>query len=99
MLAFWLCLVALTASPELHRLVHQDAQSSTHHCLITQIQHQSLLAGFVPVLVPAAPLADFGSARFFDGQSIPAVDYRLLPSRAPPFAYFFAEDYWLEAGA
>jgi hypothetical protein len=84
MFLLWLGTFALAASPQLHRLLHEDADSAGHHCLITQIQQQPLLAGFVPVAIPAAPVADAGVVCRADFQFLHSCDYRLSPSRAPP---------------
>jgi len=87
MLSLWLGAVALAASPQLHRLIHKDAQNLSHQCLITQIKQHSLLAGFAAALTPAPPAVDAGSARSADPQSLPASDYRFSPSRAPPSVF------------
>ena len=84
MLSLWVGLFALAAVPELHHLLHPDAQKATHNCLVTQIQHQQVLGECVPVVVPAAPTAVLGSASAGDCQFVPTTDYRLSPSRAPP---------------
>ena len=75
---------ALEVSPELHRLLHKDAQAPGHNCLVTQFQNHSLLSGFVAVVVPSLPdvsglLVSCGGFQFR-----PSHDYRLPPSRAPP---------------
>jgi hypothetical protein len=90
MLLLWLGTLAAAASPQLHRLLHQDAQSANHHCLITQIQEQPLLAAFTIVTAPLAISAFFGSVSLPELRFVSASDYRLSPSRAPPFAAFFS---------
>ncbi len=84
MLLLWLGVFASAASPELHELLHSDAQSAAHHCLITQLQQHSVLDDFVPVAVPAAPPTEAGLVCATDQQLRPLCDYRLSPSRAPP---------------
>jgi hypothetical protein len=84
MLALWFCTFALTLSPELHRWFHEDADSSTHACLVTQIRHHSLLTGFVPVVAPSPVLAQPAPLPLREVQILPTGDYRLSPSRAPP---------------
>ena len=86
MFFLWLGIFALTASPVLHNLLHQDAQGPDHHCLVTLIQHQPLLTGFVPMVVPAAPLFFTELPCCAECQPNPSRDYRLSPSRAPPLA-------------
>jgi len=84
MLALWLCTFALTLSPQLHRWLHEDADSPTHACLVTQVRQHSLLAGFVPVVAPAPVLAQPAPLPLSEVQILPTGDYRLSPSRAPP---------------
>jgi len=87
MLLLWVGTFALTVSPELHRLLHQDSQGPNHNCLITQIQQHPLLAGFAAITAPApAPTAVAGVWRA-EVQFLPASDRRLTPSRAPPFSF------------
>jgi hypothetical protein len=86
MVSLWVAMCVLEVSPELHRLLHKDAQSPVHNCLVTQFQHHSLLSGFVAAVAPALPDVSgvlVGSADF---QIRPAYDDRLPPSRAPPAA-------------
>lgn len=84
MLSLWAAMCALEVSPELHRLLHQDARNPGHNCLVTQFQNHSLLSGFVAAVAPPVPevsglLVCCGDLRF-----CPSHDYRLPPSRAPP---------------
>jgi hypothetical protein len=87
MLSLWLGTFALMVSPELHQLFHPDAQGAEHNCLVTQIQHPPLLAGFAAITVPAAALVAVALAWSPEIQFLPAYDYRLSPSRAPPFCF------------
>jgi hypothetical protein len=84
MLALWLSTFALTLSPELHRWFHEDADSSAHACLVTQIRHDSLLTGYVPLVAPCPVLAQPAPLPLPEVQILPTGDYRLSPSRAPP---------------
>lgn len=84
MLLLWLGTFALAAIPQLHQLLHQDAQSLSHHCLVTQIQQHSLLAGPGPMLAPPAPPLEAGWLCGADFQIPHTSDCRLAPSRAPP---------------
>ena len=54
MISLWVALWALEVSPDLHRLLHEDAQSPGHTCLVTQFQHHLLLSGFVAAATPRA---------------------------------------------
>jgi len=84
MLLLWLGTFALAASPQLHRLVHPDAQNLDHHCLITQVQQHLLLAAFAAVVVPVAVSPEPASTCREAFQFLPACDYGVSPSRAPP---------------
>ena len=87
MLLLWLGTFALTVSPELHRLLHQDAQGAEHNCLVTQLQQHSLLAGFAILAAPAPAPVLVALVSYPELQFVPACDYRLSPSRAPPFRF------------
>jgi hypothetical protein len=87
MLLLWVGTFALTVSPELHRLLHQDAQGPNHNCLITQIQQHPLLAGFATIAAPVPARAEVAAVCRAEVQFVPACDYRLSPSRAPPFLF------------
>jgi len=84
MLLLWVGTIALTVSPELHHLLHQDSQSSNHNCLVTQIQQHPLLAGFAAITAPVRAPVTFVAACPAEVQFHHAFDYRLPPSRAPP---------------
>jgi hypothetical protein len=84
MLSLWVAMCALEASPELHRLLHKDAQSPVHNCLVTQFQHHLLLSGFVAAIAPALPDVSGVHVSCGDFQLRPSDDYRLPPTRAPP---------------
>jgi len=85
MLALWLITFALTVSPRFHRWLHEDADSPTHTCVITQIQQQQpLLAGFAAVVAPVPLPVQPAYVPLADIQFVPRGDYRLSPSRAPP---------------
>ena len=84
MFALWLATLAAAACPQLHRLLHHDAQSATHSCLVTQVQQHLLATGFAAIVAPAPPVAGLGPIRFAEFLFLPTCDYRLSPSRAPP---------------
>jgi hypothetical protein len=87
MLLLWLGTSALTASPQLHSLLHRDSNAPTHQCLVTQIQHYPLLSGLILVAAPARPVTAGELVRFADFHLLPFTDYRLSPSRAPPLEH------------
>ena len=84
MISLWVALLALEVSPDLHRLLHEDAQSPNHTCLVTQFQHNLLLSGFVAAVMPALPVVSSAPRTSGHFEFLPSYDYRLAPSRAPP---------------
>jgi len=84
MLVLWLGTFALTVSPELHRWLHQEADSAGHACLVTQLRQHSLLVGVAPVVAPLLVLTQTATVESPEVQFLPSGDYRLSPSRAPP---------------
>ena len=84
MFVLWLGTFALTVSPQLHRWLHEDADSPTHACLVTQLRQHLLLVGFAPVVAAPLVLTRIASVEFPEVQFLPSGDYRLSPSRAPP---------------
>ena len=87
MLWLWLATSALAASDNLHCLLHQDAHSVSHHCLVTHLQqHSLLLGGGQTVVLADAPLI-VEPYRYEIVPLLPVHDYRLAPSRAPPFVF------------
>jgi hypothetical protein len=87
MLLLWVGTFALTVSPELHQLLHPDAQAPNHNCLITQIQQHPLLAGLAAITAPVPAPVEVPAVCRAEVQFHPACDYRLSPSRAPPFLF------------
>ncbi len=84
MLSLWVAMCALEVSPDLHRLLHKDAQAPGHNCLVTQFQQHLLLSGFVANVAPARPDVPSSPLNVGDFQLHTSFDYRLTPSRAPP---------------
>jgi hypothetical protein len=84
MLLLWLGTFALTASPDLHRLLHADSKNPSHHCLITQLQQQPLLAGFAAPVAPVSLAQGLAAALPSDAQFLRLQVRRLSPSRGPP---------------
>jgi hypothetical protein len=87
MLLLWLGTFAMTVFPELHCLLHEDAKDQSHHCLVTQIQQQPLLAGCAPVLAPIAPPAGAELVVIRETQFFALRNDRLALSRAPPSVF------------
>ena len=86
MLLAWLAVCAIEVSPELHSVLHKDAQSPAHTCLVTQLQKHSINSGFVPAVTPAPSVEWNLLAILGEVQLFASFDYRLSPSRAPPLA-------------
>src|SRR3954447_14712766 len=87
LLLLWVATVALASSPHLHLLVHSDAQSPTHHCLVTQLQQHSGIESFQSLVVPVASTAFIAPVFLAPISPAPIVHYRLLPGRAPPSVF------------
>lgn len=84
MISLWVAIWAIEVSPDLHHLLHPDAQSPDHHCLITQLQHQSVTSGCVAAAAPPLPEVSCALIGCGDFHFYPSYDYRLTPSRGPP---------------
>jgi hypothetical protein len=84
MLLLWLGTCTLSIFPELHRLLHTDAQSPTHHCLATQFQQHSSVPELAPAIGALAPPLVICDPLKSELQFCSSFDYRLSPSRAPP---------------
>ena len=83
-LVLFLTLQLLSSSAALHKLIHEDADSSDHHCAITLFTH-----GQVSTTETIAPLVAFVASLFFvlpilQSAEFPSFDYRFSASRAPP---------------
>jgi hypothetical protein len=86
MLLLWLGTLALAVSPELHQLLHKDAKSSTHNCVVTQLSGGLVSAGSAPITAPLPPVSCAGLAAPVESQDFLSFEHRLSPSRAPPSA-------------
>src|SRR6266852_1471317 len=78
--------LVLAAAPQLHRLLHQDANTLNHHCLVTQLNEHAVLVGCAAILAPAPPPISHSLICSADFQYLPTSDHRLTPSRGPPSA-------------
>jgi hypothetical protein len=85
MLALWLVTCAVAASPQLHALLHKDAQTPQHYCLFTQLSQHSITASSGIVIAPdPAPLVGHG-VRVTETEFLPSFDFVISDGRAPPF--------------
>jgi hypothetical protein len=85
-LALFLALELFASFPALHRIIHSDADSSTHHCAITLFSQGNVNATDIAPRVIA-----FVAALLFYLPVLPSArssqfDYRFSASRAPPAA-------------
>ena len=83
-LALFLFVQLLSTSTALHKLVHPDADSASHHCAVTLLSR-----GQVSATEALVPLVAFVAALFFflppfQSAAISSFDYRFSASRAPP---------------
>jgi hypothetical protein len=83
-LALFLFVQLLASSSALHKLVHSDADSPSHHCAVTLLSRGQISATDV-----VAPLIAFVAALFFllppfQSAVFASFDYRFSASRAPP---------------
>jgi hypothetical protein len=85
MLVLWLGLSALALSPLLHRWLHRDFTGVQHECVVTLLTKGHLLAGGSNAVTVASPVPNFRDPLPDDSCRDPSADYRLSPSRAPPF--------------
>jgi len=84
MLVLWLATFALTALPQLHTLLHKDAQTLNHNCLVTQLQQHSITSAGTGILIPTPFISGLVASRPDEFPVLVSGDYRLSPSRAPP---------------
>ena len=84
MLLLWLATAALAAIPQLHLLVHENAKTPEHNCLVSQLNDRPLLAGFTVVVAPVPPSVSFWLISSPDSEYHFTSDHRLPPGRAPP---------------
>ncbi|MBI5387216.1 MAG: hypothetical protein HZA90_21320 [Verrucomicrobia bacterium] len=85
MLALWFTTVLLSASPRLHELLHHDSHSPNHECVVTLLGKGHFLSSPAGVgLVVAEPVWT-ATPLAAESQVFPSADYRVAPSRAPPF--------------
>jgi hypothetical protein len=74
----------LSVSRALHQLLHNGAAGSDHFCLVCSIAKGQVAAADVAVVAALVALCLVFSFRAANPSPLPAFDYRLSPSRAPP---------------
>jgi hypothetical protein len=74
----------MAASPALHKLLHNDANQSSHECVVTMLQKQQVSGDApAPLLVGFTPLSTFAPAPSL-ATEWSQFDYAAAPGRAPP---------------
>jgi hypothetical protein len=85
LILLWLGAFAAATFPELHNWIHEDAQSPTHECFVTQVDQQSFLtsAGIVfVVIIPTLVVFRLSWASHVLAYS--TGDHRISRGRPPP---------------
>lgn len=75
---------ALAVSHALHQSLHNDAAGSHHLCLVCSFAKGHVSAADVAPVAALLVLCPLFSFRAGNPLPLPAFDYRLSPSRAPP---------------
>jgi len=83
-LALFLVLVVFSSSEQLHKLIHPDADSPTHHCAITMLVQGQVDTPNSPLVVVAFVCALFFVLPPLRAAVFSSFDYRFSASRAPP---------------
>jgi hypothetical protein len=84
MLALWILTCAVTASPQLHALLHKESQSPDHYCLFTQLGQQSITTSSGVVLTPRPESLGNTLVRLEKFELLPSFDFVVSDGRAPP---------------
>lgn len=74
----------LAVSRALHQSLHNDAAGSHHLCLVCLFAKGQVSAADVALVIALLVLCPLFSLRVGNPSPLPAFDYRLSPSRAPP---------------
>jgi hypothetical protein len=82
-LLLFLFVQALSASSAIHHFIHSDADQPSHQCAATLLSHGQVSLAPVEVSV-SRPVLFVGEIHSPSVPFVVAVEYRLLPERAPP---------------
>ena len=82
-LVFFLFVQALSASSAIHHFIHSDADQPSHQCAATLLAHGQVCLAPVDVSV-SRPVLFVGELQSPPVPFVVAVEFRLLPERAPP---------------
>jgi hypothetical protein len=83
-LALFMVVELLALSPALHKDLHPNADSPSHHCAVTLFTHSQVTSAAVVCELPALVAILLFCLPPPKAVALPSVDYRLSPSRAPP---------------
>jgi len=83
-LMLFLTLQLLTTSAALHKLIHADANSLEHHCVITLFTRGQISAAETIVPLTAIVAALFFLLPILRSAEFSSFEYCFSPSRAPP---------------
>jgi hypothetical protein len=83
MLALFLVLQVFGACRALHHWLHPDSDSPDHRCVMRLVSQGQIEQAPIEVTLPLTPTVA-ASVVFPDSFVLVAIEYRLLPGRAPP---------------
>jgi len=83
-LVLWLWVLALATSPQLHSLLHSDAQSSNHVCLVSELHHHSLSTDFSHATAPTPLPLSVPETACVQSLPLSSCDNFLPHGRGPP---------------
>jgi hypothetical protein len=84
MLALWVLMGVLSASPELHHWVHADSNAAQHDCIVTQLTKGGALGGLSGKVALICPYSPHQLPVCDESQPFSFFDYRVSLSRGPP---------------
>ena len=76
----------ISVSRALHQSLHSDTTGGHHLCLVCSFAKGQVSAADVALVAAVQVLSPLSSLSAADTSPLPAFDYRLSPSRAPPLA-------------
>ena len=83
LLGLWLFAALLAAVPQLHRALHADSDSPTHHCVVEKLTGGGVIYGPVTAL-HVDPVREAFAAAPSSHVFVSSCHLRLACSRAPP---------------
>ena len=83
----WLGLVTLSSSAQLHQLLHPDAQTLNHECLLTSVAKDGTVAVAPGSPLPEPHFYETGQTAVYRAAVFSFSDVRLAYGRAPPVGF------------